>query len=97
MALKWSPSEVNIATSATTGATHAPTGFIFTFPIFLLASQAQYELAPGPDLLVKARPRLAFIGIVASMFAGFLGDVFHHLQAGWLVEIVSLLPGFEAT
>ena len=32
MALKWSPSEVNIATSATTGATHASTGFIFTFP-----------------------------------------------------------------
>ena len=32
MALKWSPSEVNISTSATTGATHASTGFIFTFP-----------------------------------------------------------------
>ena len=30
MALQWSPSEVNIATSATTGATHASTGFIFT-------------------------------------------------------------------
>ena len=38
MALKWSPSEVNIATSATTGATHASTGFLLTFPaIFLLA------------------------------------------------------------
>ena len=37
MALKWSPSEVNIATSAPTGATHASTGFIFTLPaIFLL-------------------------------------------------------------
>ncbi|MEC7059490.1 MAG: hypothetical protein VXW90_04435, partial [Candidatus Thermoplasmatota archaeon] len=46
MALKWSPSEVNIATSATTGATHASTGFIFTFPaIFLLASQPAYALA----------------------------------------------------
>ena len=49
MALKWSPSEVNIATSATTGATHASTGFIFTFPaIFLLASDPRYELASGP-------------------------------------------------
>ena len=33
MALKWSPSEVNIAPSATTGATHASTGFSFTFPL----------------------------------------------------------------
>ena len=32
MALKWTPSEVNISTAATTGATHASTGFIFTFP-----------------------------------------------------------------
>ena len=45
MALKWSPSEVNIATSATTGATHASTGFIFTFPaIFLLAYSYSYRV-----------------------------------------------------
>ena len=54
MALKWSPSEVNIATSATTGATHASTGFIFTFPaIFLLASKAQYSLADGPLITLE--------------------------------------------
>ena len=48
MALRWSPSEVNIATSATTGATHASTGFIFTFPaIFLLAYSSTYEVGAG--------------------------------------------------
>ena len=39
---------MNIATSATTGATHASTGFIFTFPaIFLLASSPDYEVSTG--------------------------------------------------
>ena len=38
MALKWSPSEVNISTSATTGATNASIGFIFTFPAIFLKS-----------------------------------------------------------
>ena len=74
MALKWSPSEVNIATSATTGATHASTGFIFTFPaIFLLAADQQYWLSDGPLIVLGEGEtmRLAFVGIVASMFAGF--------------------------
>ena len=101
MALKWSPSEVNIATSATTGATHASTGFIFTFPaIFLLASQPAYALADGP--LVKLEDgeafTLAFIGIVASMFAGFLGVMYFIIvRRVWLVEDPLPLPGFEAT
>ena len=101
MALKWSPSEVNIATSATTGATHASTGFIFTFPaIFLLASQPAYALADGP--LVNLEPgdafTLAFIGIVASMFAGFLGVMYFIIfRRVWLVEDPLPLPGFEAT
>ncbi|MGB1624404.1 MAG: OPT/YSL family transporter, partial [Candidatus Poseidoniaceae archaeon] len=101
MALKWSPSEVNIATSATTGATHASTGFIFTFPaIFLLASQAQYELASGPLITLGEGEalRLAFIGIVASMFAGFLGVMYFIIfRRVWLVEDPLPLPGFEAT
>ena len=101
MALKWSPSEVNIATSATTGATHASTGFIFTFPaIFLLASQPAYALADGA--LVKLEDgeafTLAFIGIVASMFAGFLGVMYFIIfRRVWLVEDPLPLPGFEAT
>ena len=79
MALKWSPSEVNIATSATTGATHASTGFIFTFPaIFLLATKPEYFLASGPLITLDDGETftLAFIGIVASMFAGFLGIMY---------------------
>ncbi len=101
MALKWSPSEVNIATSATTGATHASTGFIFTFPaIFLLAAEAQYELATGPLITLGDGEtlRLAFVGIVASMFAGFLGVMYFIIfRRVWLVEDPLPLPGFEAT
>ena len=101
MALKWSPSEVNIATSATTGATHASTGFIFTFPaIFLLASQPAYALADGPLVNLEDGEAftLAFIGIVASMFAGFLGVMYLIIfRRVWLVEDPLPLPGFEAT
>ena len=101
MALRWSPSEVNIATSATTGATHASTGFIFTFPaIFLLASDARYELANGAliDLGTGEAFNLAFVGIVASMFAGFLGVMYFIIfRRVWLVEDPLPLPGFEAT
>ncbi|MEE2985881.1 MAG: OPT/YSL family transporter [Candidatus Thermoplasmatota archaeon] len=101
MALKWSPSEVNIATSATTGATHASTGFIFTFPaIFLLATKEQYFLADGPMIILAAGEtmRLAFVGIVASMFAGFLGVMYFIIfRRVWLVEDPLPLPGFEAT
>ena len=101
MALRWSPSEVNIATSATTGATHASTGFIFTFPaIFLLA-----QTGPAANYLVGGQPlisspdvwQLAFIGIIASMFAGFLGVMYFIIfRRVWLVEDPLPLPGFEA-
>ena len=101
MALKWSPSEVNIATSATTGATHASTGFIFTFPaIFLLAANPQYWLSDGPLIVLGEGEtlRLAFVGIVASMFAGFLGVMYFIIfRRVWLVEDPLPLPGFEAT
>ncbi|RZD37235.1 MAG: hypothetical protein CXT71_08390 [Methanobacteriota archaeon] len=101
MALKWSPSEVNIATSATTGATHASTGFIFTFPaIFLLATDPRYFLADGPLITLGEGEalRLAFVGIVASMFAGFLGVMYFIIfRRVWLVEDPLPLPGFEAT
>jgi len=99
MALKWSPSEVNIATSATTGATHASTGFIFTFPaIFLLASDPRYFLADGPLITNADTFNLAFVGIVASMFAGFLGIMYFIIfRRVWLVEDPLPLPGFEAT
>ena len=99
MALKWSPSEVNIATSATTGATHASTGFIFTFTaIFLLASDPRYFLADGPLISNADTFNIAFVGIVASMFAGFLGIMYFIIfRRVWLVEDPLPLPGFEAT
>ena len=101
MALQWSPSEVNISTSATTGATHASTGFIFTFPaIFLLSSATQegYHVNGAPLLSSIDVFQLAFIGIVASMFAGFLGVMYFIIfRRVWLVEDPLPMPGFEAT
>ena len=42
--------------------------------------------------------RLAFVGIVASMFAGFLGVMYFIIfRRVWLVEDPLPLPGFEAT
>ena len=41
VAYQWSQIEVNIATSATTGAINASTGFVFTFPAAILASLFQ--------------------------------------------------------
>ena len=99
MALQWSPSEVNISTSATTGATHASTGFIFTFPaIFLLAYSEDYKL--GDVFLISSVDtfQIAFIGIIASMFAGFLGVMYFIIfRRVWLVEDPLPMPGFEAT
>jgi uncharacterized oligopeptide transporter (OPT) family protein len=101
MALKWSPSEVNISTSATTGATHASTGFIFTFPaIFLLSSEFKSEYHVNGEPLLSGIDvfQLAFIGIVASMFAGFLGVMYFIIfRRVWLVEDPLPMPGFEAT
>ena len=102
MALRWTPSEVNIATSATTGATHASTGFIFTFPaIFLLAQtgpNAKY-LVGGEALITSPDVwQLAFIGIIASMFAGFLGIMYFIIfRRVWLVDDPLPMPSFEAT
>ena len=102
MALRWTPSEINIATAATTGATHASTGFIFTFPaIFLLAQtgpSAKY-LVGGEALINDPNIwQLAFIGIIASMFAGFLGVMYFIIfRRVWLVEDPLPMPGFEAT
>jgi len=99
MALQWSPSEVNIATSATTGATNASIGFIFTFPaIFLLAYSEDYKVGDGHLIGSVDTLNLAFIGITASMFAGFLGVMYFIIfRRVWLVEDPLPMPGFEAT
>ena len=98
MAFKWSPSEVNIAASATTGATHAATGFIFTFPaIFLLAYSPRYLVQGVPLISEPDIMQISFIGIIASMFAGFLGVMYFIIfRRVWLVEDPLPMPGFEA-
>ncbi len=98
MAFKWTPSEVNIASSATTGATHAATGFIFTFPaIFLLAYSDRYLVQGEPMIGAPDIMQISFIGIIASMFAGFLGVMYFIIfRRVWLVEDPLPMPGFEA-
>ena len=99
MAYQWSPSEVNIATSATTGAINASTGFVFTFPaIFLLAYSEDYKVGDGFLISSVDTLQIAFIGIIASMFAGFLGVMYFIIfRRVWLVEDPLPMPGFEAT
>ena len=55
MALKWSPSEVNIATSATTGATHASTAprLVMTTNSFLVNNLDPSEMQGGAKLYFR--------------------------------------------
>ena len=65
-----------------------------------MASQPAYALADGPLVTLNDGEAftLAFIGIVASMFAGFLGVMYFIIfRRVWLVEDPLPLPGFEAT
>ena len=66
----------------------------------MLAADQQYWLADGPLIVLDSGEtlRLAFVGIVASMFAGFLGVMYFIIfRRVWLVEDPLPLPGFEAT
>ena len=92
---RWSPSEVNIATSATTGATHASTGSFSPSLPFSCSQVSRLCLADGPLVtLDDGAFTLAFIGIVASMFAGFLGVMYFIIfRRVWLVEDPLPLPG----
>jgi hypothetical protein len=52
MALRWTPGEVNLSASASTGASMVCTGFVFTYPaIYLLAYSSKYRMADGSHLV----------------------------------------------
>ena len=78
MALKWSPSEVNIATSLQQEQHMPPQGsssHSLQF-FYLLRTPIIGYLTPLIILGEGETLRLAFVGIVASMFAGFLGVMY---------------------
>ena len=102
---KWEPTELNIATGASTGATYISTGFIFTFPSMYLLSNHEktgaYVLGVDPATgeyiyLINHIPDM-FVALVAVIIAGFLGVlyfiIFHRI---WLVDDPLPVPGIEA-
>ena len=104
MALRWTPGEVNISASTSTGAAMVCTGFVFTYPaIYLLAYSPKYQMSDGSYLIDSALllPNswsLAGIALVASILGGFLGVLYFIIfRRVWLVEDPLPLPGFEAS
>jgi len=102
---KWRPSELNIATSASTGATYISTGFIFTFPAMYLLSNQEVtgSYVIGVDsttgeyiYLVNDIPAM-FVALVATIIAGFLGVLYFLIfRRIWLVDDPLHVPGIEA-
>ena len=102
MALRWTPGEVNLSASASTGASMVCTGFVFTYPaIYLLAYSPKYEMNGeqliDSSLLLPDSWALAGVAMVASILGGFLGCLYFIIfRRVWLVEDPLPLPGFEA-
>ena len=102
MALRWSPGEVNLSASASTGASMVCTGFVFTYPaIYLLAYSTKYEMngtyLVDSSLLLPNSWALAGVAMVASILGGFLGCLYFIIfRRVWRVEDPLPLPGFEA-
>jgi len=96
LALKWSPSEINIASGAGTGTDRTATGFVFTFPaLYLLAYSENYVDASGNNVIQEI-PSIT-IPLVGAMLGAFLGIMYFTIfRRVWLVEDPLPVPGFEA-
>jgi uncharacterized oligopeptide transporter (OPT) family protein len=74
MALKWHPTECNIASGASTGASSTCTGFVFTFPaIYLLMSHPAYE---GVGLVTEDMIPTISVAMICAMIGGLLGVLY---------------------
>lgn len=98
MALRWSPTDINVASGGAGGADKTCTGFVFTFPaIFLLAYSTRY-LGVGGSRLVEPEaigPLLPIV-LVSAILAAFLGVLYFIIfRRIWLVEDPLPTPGFE--
>ena len=99
MALRWSPTDINVASGGAGGADKTCTGFVFTFPaIYLLAYSTRY-LGLGGSRVVdpNALGQLLPIVLVSVILAAFLGVLYFIIfRRIWLVEDPLPTPQFEA-
>jgi putative OPT family oligopeptide transporter len=98
MALKWHPTECNIASGASTGASSTCTGFVFTFPaIYLLMSHPAYAVGEGEFLVTEGMIPPITVAMICAMLGGLLGVLYFTIfRRIWLVEDPLPVPGFQA-
>ncbi|UCE74704.1 MAG: OPT/YSL family transporter [Methanomassiliicoccales archaeon] len=102
MALKWHPTECNIASGASTGASSTCTGFVFTFPaIYLLMNHPDYVIRDSQGNLVhlvtEAMVPPIAVAMICAMLGGLLGVLYFTIfRRIWLVEDPLPVPGFQA-
>lgn len=98
LALNWGPTETNIASGASTGASATCTGFVFTFPaIYLLAYHEDYLGENNSHLIDSSMIPVLWIPLIASILAAFLGVMYFIIfRRIWLVEDPLPMPGFQA-
>jgi putative OPT family oligopeptide transporter len=98
MALKWHPTECNISSGASTGASSTCTGFVFTFPaIYLLMSHPAYAMGEGQHLVTEAMIPPIAVAMICAMIGGLLGVLYFTIfRKIWLVEDPLPVPGFQA-
>jgi len=101
MAMKWKPSQVNIASGSATATDRTVTGFVFTFPaIYLLAYSSQYVMSDGNPLIDPAMiegSKIVPLAMVASLFASLMGMMYFIIfRRLWQVEDPLPAPGFQA-
>jgi putative OPT family oligopeptide transporter len=98
MWLKWHPTECNMASGASTGASSTCTGFVFTFPaIFLLMNHPDYALADGSHLISESMMPPIAVAMICAILGGLLGVLYFTIfRRIWLVEDPLPVPGFQA-
>ncbi len=101
MALRWKPTQINIASGSATATEKTVTGFVFTFPaIYLLAYSTQYVMSDGNPLIPPSMihsSNILPLAMVASFFASMLGMMYFIIfRRLWQVEDPLPTPGFQA-
>jgi putative OPT family oligopeptide transporter len=95
MALKWHPTECNIASGASTGASDTCVGFVLTFPaIYLLMNVSPYS-----DLGLVTEDMIPPISVamICAILGGMVGVLYFTIfRRIWLIEDPLPVPGFEA-
>jgi len=98
LALKWDARSLNIAGSASNGASLICVGFVFTFPAIYILAMDPSEMVKGEFLIDSGDlGPLIPVAITATMISGLLGVMYFIIfRRVWLVEDPLPTPGFEA-